>query len=123
MCLPFVVRCLGPAMRQNHARYHHLCLTLSLAGWNRFRWVEWPLLRKPLGLAMGLATVLAMGDLGVIALFGSTETATLSLMIYQQLGAYLISEATVTAMLLLLLCLITFTLLERLIGGKVRVAD
>ena len=81
------------------------------------------MLRKPLGLAMGLATVLAMGDLGVIALFGSTETATLSLMIYQQLGAYLISEATVTAMLLLLLCLITFTLLERLIGGKVRVAD
>ena len=123
MCLPFVVRCLGPAMRQNHARYHHLCLTLSLHGWNRFRLVEWPLLRKPLGLAMGLACVLAMGDLGVIALFGSTETATMALMIYQQLGAYLIDEATVTAMLLLLLCLVTFTLLERLIGGKDVAAD
>ena len=72
---------------------------------------------------MALACVLAMGDLGVIALFGSTETATMALMIYQQLGAYLIDEATVTAMLLLLLCLVTFTLLERLIGGKDVAAD
>ena len=123
MCLPFVVRCLGPGLRQNHARYDRLCLTLSLSGWNRFRFVEWPLLRRPLGLAMGLATVLAMGDLGVIALFGSTQTATLALMIYQQLGAYLVSQATVTAMLLLLLCLATFTLLERMIGGKTSVTD
>jgi thiamine transport system permease protein len=121
--LPFVVRCLGPAMRQNHARYHRLCLTLALTGWNRFRVAEWPLLRRPLGLAFGLVAVLAMGDLGVIALFGSTQSSTLALMIYQQLGAYLVPQATVTALLLLLLCLGVFTLLERIIGGKTRVAD
>lgn len=122
MGLPFVIRCLGPAMRQNHARYHRLCLTLGLTGWNRFRFVEWPLLRRPLGLAIGLVAVLAMGDLGVIALFGSTQTSTLALMIYQQLGAYLVPQATVTALLLLLLCLGVFALLERLIGGKTVVA-
>ena len=118
MGLPFVIRCLGPAMRQNHARYHHLCLSISLRGWHRFRYLEWPLLRRPLGLAIALVTVLAMGDLGVIALFGSPASATLALLIYQQLGAYLIPQATVTAMLLLLLCLTVFTLLERLIGGN-----
>jgi thiamine transport system permease protein len=118
MGLPFVVRCLGPAVRQCHARYHRLCLSLDLQGWNRFRYIEWPLLRRPLGLAIALVAVLAMGDLGVIALFGSTQTATLPLMIYQQLGAYLVSQATVTALLLLLLCLTVFALLERGIGGK-----
>jgi thiamine transport system permease protein len=79
-------------------------------------------LRRPLGLAIGLVAVLAMGDLGVIALFGSTQSSTLALMIYQQLGAYLVPQATVTALLLLLLCLGVFTLLERIIGGKTHVA-
>jgi thiamine transport system permease protein len=117
MGLPFVIRCLGPAMRQNHARYHRLCQSLHLQGWHRFRFLDWPLLRRPLGLATALVAVLAMGDLGVIALFGSTRTATLALLIYQQLGAYLMAQATVTAMLLLVLCLGTFALLERIIGG------
>ncbi len=123
MGLPFVVRCLGPAMRQNHARYHRLCQSISLHGWHRFRHLEWPLLRRPLGLSIALVTVLAMGDLGVIALFGSPSSTTLALLIYQQLGAYLIPQATVTAMLLLLLCLAVFTMLERLIGGKSNAGD
>lgn len=118
MGLPFVIRCLGPAMRQNHARYHQLCQSLDLQGWNRFRYLEWPLLRRPLGLAAALVAALAMGDLGIIALFGTPETATLALVIYQQLGAYLIPHATVTALVLLLLCLGVFWLLERGIGGK-----
>ncbi len=59
-----------------------------------------------------------MGDLGVIALFGTPETATLPLLIYQQLGAYLIPQATATALLLLGLCLLAFWVLERYIGGK-----
>jgi thiamine transport system permease protein len=118
MGLPFVIRCLGPAMRQNHARYHRLCQALALRGWHRFRHLEWPLLRRPLGLAIALVAVLAMGDLGVIALFGSTQSATLALLIYQQLGAYLVGQATVTAVLLLLLCLGVFALLERCIGGR-----
>lgn len=122
MGLPFVIRCLGPAMRRNHSRYHRLCSSLALRGWNRFRYLEWPLLRQPLGLALALVTVLAMGDLGVIALFGSTQTSTLSLLIYQQLGAYLIPQATVTALLLLLLCLGVFVLLERIVGGSGDVA-
>ncbi len=118
MGLPFVIRSLGPAMRRNHARYHYLCQSLQLRGWNRLRYLEWPLLRRPLGLAAALVTALAMGDLGVIALFGTPSTATLSLLIYQQLGAYLIPQATVTALVLLLLCLGMFWLLERGIGGK-----
>jgi thiamine transport system permease protein len=118
MGLPFVIRSLGPALRQNHARYHYLCQSLSVHGWNRFRYLEWPLLRRPLGLAAALVAALAMGDLGVIALFGTPHTATLPLLIYQQLGAYMIPHATVTALVLLLFSLTVFWGLERVIGGK-----
>lgn len=118
MGLPFVLRTLGPAMRQNHASYDRLCRSLGLTGWNRFRLLEWPLLRRPLGLAAALVAALAMGDLGVIALFGTADKATLSLLIYQQMGAYLIADASVTALLLLLLCLFVFWALERVIGGR-----
>ena len=76
------------------------------------------MLRRPLGLASALVAALAMGDLGVIALFGTVDKATLSLLIYQQLGAYLIADATVTALLLLLLCLLVFWALETIIGGR-----
>lgn len=118
MGLPFAIRALGPTMRQSKMRYQRLCENLNLRGWYRFKIVDWPLLRKPLGLAMALVTALAMGDLGVIALFGTPQTTTLPLLLYQQLGAYLISEAAVTAAFLLGLCLLTFWLLERFIGGR-----
>jgi thiamine transport system permease protein len=118
MGLPFVIRTLGPAMRQNAMRYRYLCHSLALGGWNRFRIVDWPLLRRPIGLSAALVAALAMGDLGVIALFGTADTATLPLVIYQQLGAYLIPQATATALLLLGLCLLVFWVLEHYIGGK-----
>ena len=118
MGLPFVIRTLSPAMRQNQMRYQFLCQSLALSGWNRFRIVDWPLLRRPVGLSAALVAALAMGDLGVIALFGTPDTATLPLLIYQQMGAYLIPQATVTALVLLGLCLLVFWGLERSIGGK-----
>lgn len=117
MGLPFAIRSLGPTMRQNKMRYQRLCQSLSLSGWHRFKHVDWPLLRKPAGLAAALVAALAMGDLGVIALFGTPQTTTLPLMLYQQLGAYLMGEAAVTSALLLSSCLVVFWLLERLIGG------
>jgi thiamine transport system permease protein len=118
MGLPFVIRTLGPAMRQNTLRYQRLCESLELSGWQRFKQIDLPLLRKPLGLSAALVTALAMGDLGVIALFGSPETATLPLLLYQRLGAYQIPQAAVIAVFLLASCLLTFWLIERGIGGK-----
>ena len=118
MGLPFVIRTLGPAIRQNHAAYDRLCQSLALAGWQRFRYLEWPLLRRPLGLALALVAALALGDLGVIALFGTPDSATLPLLVYQQLGAYRMGQASVSALLLLLLCLGVFWALERFVGGK-----
>lgn len=123
MGLPFVIRTLGAAMRQNTQRYQRLCESLELSGWQRFKYIDLPLLRKPLGLSAALVTALAMGDLGVIALFGSPETATLPLLLYQRLGAYQIPQAAVIAVFLLANCLLAFWLIERGIGGKKHVGN
>ncbi len=118
MGMPFVIRCLGPAMRQHQARHEWLCQSLGLRGWARWRWIDWPVLRRAFGLSAAMVCVLAMGDLGVIALFGSSDSTTLPLLLYQQLGAYRTDEAAVSAGFLLLLCLALFWLIERSIGGR-----
>jgi len=86
----------------------------------RFKTIDFPLLRKPLGLSTALVTTIAIGDLGVIALFGSPETATLPLLLYQRLSSYQIQHAAVTAAFLLALSLCMFWLLERIIGGSTK---
>jgi len=116
MALPFVIRTLGPSMRQNTMRYDRLCRSLGITGWQRFKTIDFPLLRKPLGLSMALVTAMAMGDLGIIALFGTPETATLPLLLYQRLSAYQMPQAAVIAVFLLLSCLLAFWLLDKGIG-------
>ena len=66
------------------------------------------MLRHPLGRAAALSAALAVGDLGVIALFGTPETATLPLLLYQRLAAYQFDAAAVMALVLLGLCLAMF---------------
>ena len=118
MGLPFVIRVLGPQMRQAHQRYDYLCQSLSIKGWRRWHLIDWPLLRKTASLSAALICALAMGDLGVIALFGTPESTTLPLFLYQQISAYQISAAAVTALILLFLSLTLFWAIERFVGGK-----
>lgn len=118
MGLPFIIRTLGPAIRQNKIKYNKLSISLGMSAWQRFKIIDMPLLRKPIGLSAALVTTIAIGDLGVIALFGSPETATLPLLLYQRLASYQIPQAAVTAAFLLIISLCLFCFLERVIGGK-----
>lgn len=118
--LPFACALLSDAMITATERCDRLCAALGVLGLNRLRLIEWPLLRKPFGLAMGLCSALAAGDLTAVALFGSQQFQTLPLMLYQRIGSYRLAEASVTALLLLLLCLALFWIFDRGLGGKKR---
>ena len=117
MGLPFVLRVLAQPLLQVAQQHDVLCRSLNLHGWRRAYWVEWPLLRRPLALALALPTSLALGDLGVIALFGSGHTQTLPLLLYQRLSSYQMGQAAVTALVLVGLCLGLFYVIERGLGG------
>lgn len=118
MGLPFAVRILNPPMVQTARRYDRLIQGLGMGAIDRFRLVDWPLLRKPMALALGLTVALSFGDFGVIALFGTGETETLPMVLYQRLGAFRMDEAAVVAGLLIALCLGVFAVIDRGVGGR-----
>lgn len=103
MAVPFALRILLPGLRETQQGYGLLCQSLGITGWSRLRLVTLPRLRRPLGFAAGLAAALAMGDLGVIALFGDPRQATLPLEIFRLMGAYRTHVAAAGAVLLLAL--------------------
>ena len=118
LAVPFLLRVLQPAVISTAQQVDRLSLSLGIGGWTLLRLIYWPRLRKPVGLALALAATLSLGDMGVIALFGTQDLATLPLLIYRLFGAYRMQEAAVVAMLLCLLCFLLFWMVERIIGGK-----
>lgn len=118
MALPFILRILEAPMMRAANQQDRLIQSLGIGGYSRLRLIDWPQLRRPLGMAFAIATTLSAGDLGAIALFGSERVTTLPLLLYQRMGSYRLDEAAVTAGLLLCLCLASFLFLQRAIGGS-----
>lgn len=110
MAMPFATRVLRPAHDAASARHERLCASLGIAGWNRLRLVEWPVLRRPLVTALAFAAALSLGDLGVIALFGSDQVQTLPYLLHARLGSYRTADAAGLALMLGLVCFLLFSL-------------
>jgi thiamine transport system permease protein len=123
MALPFALRILAPAIARAHADHDRLCASLGLTGWPRFRLIDLPVLKRPLALALAFAAALSIGDLGVIALFGSQDFTTLPLLLYQRFGSYRIDDASGLALILMIFCLGLIALAERISQPNERRAD
>lgn len=108
MALPFAARLLLPAIQAHMSRTQALTAQLGIVGWAKFRLVDWPVLRRPALLAGGFAMALSLGDVGVIALFGSRDLQTLPWLILQNMGSYRSDDG---AALALVLCIMTSTLM------------
>ena len=113
MALPFALGVLAPAVRQASAQNDRLCASLALDGWPRFRIIDLPVLKVPLGLAAALAFIVSLGDLTAITLFGSQDLVTLPALIYSEMGSYRINAAAGSALVLALLSLALISLFEK----------
>ncbi|ADP10054.1 Thiamine ABC transport system, inner membrane component [Erwinia sp. Ejp617] len=120
MAIPYAMKVLENPLRDIAERYNRLCQSLDIRGFNRLRLIELRALQRPLAQALAFACVLSMGDFGAVALFGNEDFRTLPFYLYQQIGSYRSSDGAVTALLLLLLCLLLFTLIEKLPGRHVK---
>ncbi|MCB5161937.1 thiamine/thiamine pyrophosphate ABC transporter permease [Marinomonas algarum] len=116
MALPFVLRALMPVMYQQEKRFRLLYLSLGVHSWSRWC-LEWSLIRVSVAQALGYALLLSLGDMGVIALFGSQGLVSLPLYLFQLVGAYRLEEGACVAVVLILLCLLLFYGSSRFIGG------
>ncbi|MFC3630604.1 thiamine/thiamine pyrophosphate ABC transporter permease ThiP [Paracoccus angustae] len=115
MALPFGLRALIPAARTLHGDYGRLADSLDLRGFARLRLLTLPRLARPLGFAGGLAAALAMGDLGVITLFGG-DRPTLPLQMYQLMNSYRLDDASGCAVLLMAISFGLFWAFDK--GGR-----
>ena len=113
MAMPFAIRAIRPAHDAASARHERLCASLGISGWNRLRLIDWPGLRRPASTALAFAMALSLGDLGVIALFGSEAVQTLPYLLLARMGSYRTEDAAGIALLLGLLCLALMMAVDR----------
>jgi thiamine transport system permease protein len=118
MTVPFTAAILRPAVERARHRHDHLCRALGIAGWSRWRLIDWPALRPSIGTALAMASAMALGDLVGIGLFGDARLRNLTLLLYDQLGSYRTSAAAVLAALLMLMIFAVYLAIERGVGGR-----
>ncbi len=113
MGLPYVIKTLHQPMWLLAKQYHLLSISLGLRGWQRWRIVEWRVMKRPMAHAFVVSFLIAMGDLSAIALFGSQDFQTLPLYLYRLLGSYQMGAAAVVSLFMLIICLVFFYLADR----------
>ncbi len=118
MVLPFAVATLSPAMVKSANRYDKLAFSLGVKHKSRWLLVESELLRPELAYIACLAFCMSMGDLGIIALFGSQDFVTLPWLLYQKMGSYRTEEAAGIALIMLCIILSVFLLIPKLFAVR-----
>jgi thiamine transport system permease protein len=118
LSLPFALATLAPPMDAIIRTKGRLIRSLDIGGLRQFANIEWPLISREASIVVALAFCFSLGDLGVIALFGTQDFATLPLLMYRALGTYRTNDAAVIAAVLLLLTLAAFVILPRLFSGS-----
>lgn len=117
MALPFCIRILEPAIAASAKRHDRLAQSLGLSGFRKMQLIDLPVLKRPLFMAFLFAMVLSLGDLGVIALFGSDAVQTLPALLFAKMGAYRSADASAIALYLLVLTM-SLTILFQWLEGK-----
>ncbi|MGC4026097.1 MAG: thiamine/thiamine pyrophosphate ABC transporter permease [Mesorhizobium sp.] len=114
MAMPFAIRAIRPAHDAAATRHDRIASQLGITGWNRLRLIDWPVLRRPMMTGLAFAMALSLGDLGVIALFGSDAVQTLPYLLLGRMGSYRTQDAAGIALLLGALCLALMLIADRL---------
>tara|TARA_X000001036_G_scaffold291131_1_gene270538 strand:+ start:186 stop:551 length:366 start_codon:yes stop_codon:yes gene_type:complete len=114
MSLPFMLRCLVPAVGAVEKDLGKLADSLSISGFNRLRNMIIPRVLPALGFCFGIGAALSMGDLGVITLFSFGEFQTLPLAIYRLMISYRFDQAFSASILLVIICFFLFQVFDSL---------
>ncbi|MFV0633968.1 ABC transporter permease [Demequina sp.] len=123
VALPLVVRTLVPPARAIDPRMKAAAGTLGAGPARVWAQVEWPILRRPFGLALGFAFAISMGEFGATSFLARPDRPTLPTAIYRLLGrpgAENLGMAFAAAVLLALLTASVMMVSERLrtpLGG------
>ena len=117
VALPFVLRCVLPALRAITPQLREAAATLGAGSRQRWLWLELPLLSRGLFVGAIFAFVLSMGEFGASLFVIRPQQPTLPVAIYRLLGQPQPANygmALALSVLLLAICAVTFAALSRL---------
>jgi thiamine transport system permease protein len=77
VALPLVVRSLVPTLRGIGPGLRASAATLGASPWQVWRRIDWPLVRGPFGLALGLAFAISLGEFGATSFLARPDYPTL----------------------------------------------
>jgi len=100
------MRVLEPAIGEHWRQTARLSASLGIGGLTKLWRVDRPALLRPMFLALSFAMALSLGDLGAIALFGSSDFVTLPWLLYSRLSSYRTADADGLALILGVICLL-----------------
>ncbi len=86
VALPFVTRTLVPAARAIDTRLRSAAATLGANPSRVWLLIDWPLLARPFGVAVGFAAAISLGEFGATAFLARPDAPTLPTAIVRLLG-------------------------------------
>jgi thiamine transport system permease protein len=86
VALPLVVRTLVPSARGIDPGLRRAAATLGAGPARVWREVDWPLMRRPFGLAVGFAFAISLGEFGATSFLARPDRPTLPTAIFRLLG-------------------------------------
>jgi len=121
VAIPLVVRTMLPVLRAIDPRLREAAATLGAAPGRVLRTVDGPLGARSLGLAIGFAFAVSLGEFGATAFLARPDTATLPVVVYRLIGrpgAENYGMALAASVVLALLTATVMMVAERLRGDR-----
>jgi len=86
VAVPLVVRSLLPVLRAIEPRLRQAAAMLGASPWRVFLAVDLPMVRRALGLAIGFAFAVSLGEFGATSFLVRPDRPTLPIVIYRLIG-------------------------------------
>ncbi len=117
VAMPFVVRSVLPALNNISPAVHESAAMLGASPWQVWRHIDIPLISRSLVVGATFAFTISMGEFGASLFVARPDTPTMPVVIYRLLGqpgAVNYGQALAMSALLMLVCAVSFVLIERL---------
>lgn len=86
VAIPLVIRTVLPVLRAIDERQREVAAVLGASPWRVFRSVDVPILGRSLGLAVGFAFAISLGEFGATSFLARPDSPTLPVMIFRLIG-------------------------------------
>lgn len=116
VALPFVIRSVMPVLNSIGANMREAAGVLGASPFRVWRWIDLPIISRGLLVGATFAFTISMGEFGASLFVARPNTPTMPVVIFRLLGqpgALNVGQAMAMSVLLLVVCAVSFLLIER----------